>query len=136
MHRESRNWDKQEIPGSGLSMRGYILSYPRLQENICQLRVLNRGDHYFCVLSTPLRVTMLLLGCVCVCVCVCGGGGGVQPCSRLLFFPHPSPSLPILVTVSSSVSQCVFFCQPVCLSVCHSVCLSLYLHLSLPSFET
>ena len=30
MEQESRNWDKEEIPGSEQSMCGYILTYSRL----------------------------------------------------------------------------------------------------------
>ena len=31
MNREGQNWDEEEIPGSGRSIRGYILTYIRLK---------------------------------------------------------------------------------------------------------
>ena len=53
MDREGRNIGKQEVSGSGQSMRSYILTYSRLQRQIiCQLWALNGGDLNFCVPST------------------------------------------------------------------------------------
>lgn len=58
MDREGRNWSKEEIPGSGRSLHGCILTYSdRLErDNILQLWVLNSGDLNLCVRIPPLRV--------------------------------------------------------------------------------
>ena len=32
MNREGQNWEEEEIPGSGRSIRGYILTYIRLKK--------------------------------------------------------------------------------------------------------
>ena len=50
---------KQEIPNSGRSMRGYILTYFRLySENVkfCHFWDLNRSYPNFCIDCTPMRV--------------------------------------------------------------------------------
>ena len=53
MDRKGGNHYKKDISDNGRSMHGYILTYSSLRrENICHLRVLNRGDLNFCVLST------------------------------------------------------------------------------------
>ena len=45
---------KEEIPGRGRSMHGYILIYSRFYRgNLWQLWVLKRGDLNFCVCSIP-----------------------------------------------------------------------------------
>jgi len=58
MDREGEKY-KEEIPGSGRSMRRYILTYFRLyRENVkfCQLWDLYRSDPNFYIGCTPLRV--------------------------------------------------------------------------------
>ena len=58
-NREGRNSDREEVPGSGRSMRGYILTDSRLsKKSICQLWVLNGRGLNFCVRNTPLRETV------------------------------------------------------------------------------
>ena len=58
MDQEGWNEDKKEVPGSGRSIHGYILTYSRWRRLFCPvcLWVLSRGDHNFRIHSTLLRI--------------------------------------------------------------------------------
>ena len=61
MDRKGRNYDQEEIPGSGRSIRGYILTYSELSkgEHLSALgsqQAVLVGGWYFCVRSPRLRV--------------------------------------------------------------------------------
>ena len=56
MDLESKNKDKEAIPGSRRSMRSYIQTYFRFWKDVIVNCVFNRGDFNICFRGTTLRV--------------------------------------------------------------------------------